>query len=269
MFWLSLDLDELSSLDRSVRWFGYNRRAIVSIHDADYAGCGTGSIREKLLHLLHYEGVAEQIDRIALITVPKVCGYVFNPLNVFLCYRPDGALAALVAEVHNTFGEAHDYVLLPENQAQSAGKPIRFLTPKLFYVSPFLSVAGEYEILLTEQQDSLSLQVNLQQDGRLVFSAAMCGQAAPLNSESLAATLRQLPLLAATVMLRIHAQALDLYMRKRLRVWSKSESGSKATIAPSHPGFWHRIRAKLISMASKSPTPTPPGIVHTSIEGRF
>ena len=108
---LCLDVDELPALDRQVFGFGHNRRAIVSIRDADYAGPGERPIRAKLIDLLGVHGITSLVARIELITLPRVLGYAFNPVSFFRCFSGDGNLAALVAEVHNTFGEKHYYVL--------------------------------------------------------------------------------------------------------------------------------------------------------------
>jgi DUF1365 family protein len=40
----------------------------------------------------------------------RVLGHVFNPLTVFWCHAADGTLAAVMAEVHNTYGERHVYL---------------------------------------------------------------------------------------------------------------------------------------------------------------
>ena len=66
----------------------------------------TGSIRDRVLVLLRRDGIQEPITRVTLLTMPRVFGYVFNPISLYRCYRSDGTLAAMVAEVHNTFGEA-------------------------------------------------------------------------------------------------------------------------------------------------------------------
>ena len=60
----------------------------------------------------------------------RVLGYVFNPLTVYWCHRADGTLAAVVAEVHNTYRQRHAY-LLPGAVSD---------VPKRFYVSPFYPV---------------------------------------------------------------------------------------------------------------------------------
>ena len=63
--------------------------------------------------------------------------YVFNPLSTHWCYRADGSLACIVAEVHNTYGQRHAYVLRPDEAGRAQAD-------KEFYVSPFFEVDGRY-----------------------------------------------------------------------------------------------------------------------------
>jgi len=251
MFWLYLDLDELVEIDRSVRWFGYNRRSLVSISDAHYAGAEPGTVRDKVVRRLQREGVSEPIARVVLVTLPKVCGYGFNPVSFFLCYLSDGALAAMVAEVRNTFGETHHYVLRPDDPGASQTDAIRFRVAKAFYVSPFLDVSGEYEVLLAERADEFSLTISLQQGGQLVFSATMSGRGADLTGRQLATELCRLPFSAATVMVRIHWQALQLYMLKRLPVFARAQATRGSTSVATRSNFWYWMRERFVRRASK------------------
>ncbi len=250
LMWLCIDIDELPLLDREVKCFGHNRRAPVSIRDADYCGNGVGSIREKIATLLTRSGVAESIGRIELITLPRVFGYAFNPVSFFRCYDPDGVLVTLVSEVHNTFGEAHHYVLRPVNPVTRPGESIRFSAPKTFFVSPFLQVNGEYEIVLTERGDFVSLAISLRQEQQLVLYAEMSGRGTPLTTRSLSASAIRLPWLVATVMLRITWQAFRLYLQKHIPVFAKPPPTNAATFRAGGASVWHRIRDYLVRLAS-------------------
>ncbi len=251
MFWLYLDLDELVAIDRRVRWFGYNRRSLVSISDLDYAGADRGTIRDKIVSRLQREGVSDLIARVALVTLPKVCGYVFNPVSFYLCYCSDGSVAAIVAEVKNTFGETHHYVLRPDQSGSHQTDVIRCRVAKVFYVSPFLDVSGEYEVLLVERGDDFSLTITLEQDGQLVFSAVMSGRGTELTGRKLAAALCRLPFSAATVMARIHWQALQLYVMKRLPVFARAPTTGGSRVAASRSSVWYWLRDCFVRRASK------------------
>ena len=64
----------------------------------------------------------------------RAWGYTFKPVSFWYCFRagpPGGALRAVVAEVNNTFGERHCYVL----DAPAWGQNV--VADKAFHVSPF------------------------------------------------------------------------------------------------------------------------------------
>ena len=66
---------------------------------------------------------------------PASLGHVFDPLTVFWCFDSGGDLACVVAEVHNTYGERHAYLLRPDHSGTAR-------TGKELYVSPFNDVSG-------------------------------------------------------------------------------------------------------------------------------
>ena len=69
----------------------------------------------------------------------RTLGYVFDPLTVYWCYAADGSLEGVLAEVHNTYGERHGYVV--EVDERGTGH-----ADKEFYVSPFFGVFGDYQL---------------------------------------------------------------------------------------------------------------------------
>jgi DUF1365 family protein len=251
MFWLALDLDELATLDREIRWFGHNRRAPVAILDKDYGGPGEGRIRDRIAARLREAGVDSGDESIMLLTVPRVFGYVFNPVSFYLCRDGDDSLAALVAEVRNPFGELHHYVARPQADRDDPGL-VRFTLPKSFYVSPFLDVDGAYELRMRLEGDRFDLQVELGTPRAIVFSAGMCGTGAALTSGSLRATLCRFPLFAGAIMLRIKWQAFRLYVGKRLPMYDKPGPDHPATTAPSRPSVWHRLRHELVRRSRRA-----------------
>ena len=42
--------------------------------------------------------------------MPRVMGYVFNPVSFWICRDKDKNIRAVICEVHNTFGEKHSYL---------------------------------------------------------------------------------------------------------------------------------------------------------------
>jgi DUF1365 family protein len=76
--------------------------------DRDFgAGDGT-ALRPWVEAQLAQAGLETRDIRISLLCYPRILGYAFNPLSVFYCRRVrDGALIAVLYEVHNTFRERH------------------------------------------------------------------------------------------------------------------------------------------------------------------
>lgn len=160
-YWL-VDVDRLPVPPAPWRWF-------ARFESRDHFTDPSRSIRENAVALLAEHGVRLDGGRILMLACPRGLGHVFNPLSIFWCYGDDDGLRAVIAEVHNTYGQRHAYVLTtdPAGRADVA---------KDFYVSPFLEVDGEYRILAPEPDDRLRVSITLHQEGRRVFTAWMTGE---------------------------------------------------------------------------------------------
>jgi len=117
--------------------------------------------------LLRASGVAA--DRVLMLTTGRTLGYVFNPISVFWAYDHTGARTAVVAEVHNTYGGRHAYLLRPDHDGYAE-------VDKALYVSPFYPADGRYQILVSEPGESISLRVTLRRHGDEPFVATLRGQ---------------------------------------------------------------------------------------------
>jgi hypothetical protein len=216
-----VDLEELDALDRRLWAFGHDRRALTTIRSRDHLGDPRRTIRENVDRYLSAHGIDLEGGRVSLLTNARVLGYVFNPLSIFYCHRPDGSLRCVVAEVHNTYGQRHCYLLEPgERGRASAGKE--------FYVSPFLTVDGSYEMTLAPPDERLSVQMSLRQAGERVFAASLTGKRRPITNGSVARMLVRHPLMTAKVTSLIHLQGVKLALRGVARV-----------PRPSHPPQEH------------------------------
>ena len=238
MWLMALDIDELPEVDRLVRGFGHNRARPVSLHDADYLGERHGSLRDKLQTHLREQGVGETPSRIELLTTPRVLGHAFNPVSFWVCYDDQGLDTAWVAEVNNTFGEGHTYVL-PRDRSRRGD---RLSADKVFHVSPFFDVSGRYEFTLRPPADALDVGIELYRDQR-ALTARLRGTARPLSSSALARTLAAYPFNAALTLPRILWQAGKLHFRRRLPVHTKPEPISARTYRSTRPPYLSEFRA--------------------------
>ena len=111
-----------------------NRSGMLSFYDVDH---GDGRRPEKggalawIEELLESENIQDAQGEIWLHTYARVLGYVFKPVSFWYCHRADNTLAAIVAEVHNTFGERHCY-LLPQPKFGQTELPKKYFTCRLF-----------------------------------------------------------------------------------------------------------------------------------------
>jgi uncharacterized protein len=197
-----------------------NRRAWVSFRDTDH-GDGRGDCLAWLMQLLQEAGVQDAHGAVWLHTLPRVFGLVFKPVSFWYALRIDGSLAAIVAEVNNTFGERHCYVLpAPQwGRTQEA--------QKVFHVSPFNPIDGHYRFRFFTCATHAPgatwrtvARVDLADAEGLRLSTSVSGALEPLTRAALRRALWAVPWLSLGVMVRIHAQALQLW-RKRVPFFRK------------------------------------------------
>ena len=135
---------------------------------------------------------------------PRVLGYVFNPLTVFYCLDAAGVVSQLVAEVRNTYGGRHRYLLRPDAEGTAH-------TDKAFYVSPFYPVDGTYQLRLPLPAERLLVQIRLQRPGERPFTAVLTG-ARRSGAPRLWTALRK-PQASRMVMLAIKRHGIALYLK--------------------------------------------------------
>ncbi|KDB54224.1 hypothetical protein X805_02060 [Sphaerotilus natans subsp. natans DSM 6575] len=185
-----------------------NRAARVSFHDCDHGDGGDDALAW-FERLLAAEGITDADGEIWLHTYPRVLGYAFKPVSFWYAHRADGALRAIVAEVNNTFGERHCYLL----DRPAWGRELR--ADKVFHVSPFCRVEGRYRFRFLRTPERTVVRIDHDDaDGRELISTSVSGHLEPLTAEALHRAWTAHPLLTLGVMARIHWQALQLWWRR-------------------------------------------------------
>ncbi len=235
-FFIGVDLEELEVLDQQRNFFGYNRFSLFSINDADYFPGKEGSLHEKVRRFLEKEGVNEGIERIELITVPRVLSKVFNPVSFYRCFNAAGEQQVAIAEVNNTFGETHLYLLHTPLQGGHS-QQLRYLHCKEFHVSPFNDMNGDYRFCFSKELKSLDIRINIERDGRTTFLSRIRGEGVPFSLKNVIRTLVAFPLAAHLAMPRIMWEAAKLRFRKDLKVYTKPIAQSDMTIRQVGPSY--------------------------------
>ncbi len=194
--WL-VDLDDLPRLPRGLGW-------LARFEARDHLGDPAGSLRANVDRYLAEHGVDLAGGRITMLANARSAGYVFNPLTVYWCHGPDGELRCVVAEVHNTYGERHRYLLRPDDDGHSQ-------VEKRFHVSPFYPVDGYYRLRLPEPGERLALDITLHRPGQRPFVASVRGQARPATARSLFALAVRDPLYTRRVRAAITGHGIALW----------------------------------------------------------
>lgn len=206
------DLDELPQLDRRSWLFGYNRPALVSFKDSDH-GDGTGApLRPQIEQALLDADIVPPGGPIRLLCMPRLLGYLFNPLSVYFCHKPDGSLGAVVHEVNNTFGGRHFYAL-PALVGRDGR--VRQHTAKDFKVSPLLPMDLDYQFQIEPPGAATRIHIGVQRQGAPVLTAWFAGQRETFSTMSLLRLTLTHPGMTLKVMAAIHWEAALTWLKLR------------------------------------------------------
>lgn len=251
IFMLAIDLDELPSLHRHLHLFSVNAPNLYAFRETDFlptpeplhnqspnptchlisdklASSATTpsppaapvlSLKARVLAFLSARGTdLGPGARIELVTLPRVFGYLFNPVSFYFCYDSTGTCVAAISEVTNTFREMKPYFLGPETfrpaaSATTAGA-FHLRTPKNFYVSPFSDVDVAFDFNLRPPAAQLSVQIDDYVGPDRTLTSTLTGPSRPLTDSTLAWFLLKYPLITLRIISLIHWHALLLWFKK-------------------------------------------------------
>lgn len=241
MAFFSLDIDRFNDCEGAERMFCHNRWGFYSIYDGDYLS-GQGTLRDKVERILVHQGVSKPPEQILLLTMPRLCGYVFNPVSFFVCLDAEGQIIAMLTQVNNTFGETHIYPLI----SKRSELPVSWRFPKKFFVSPFFDSEGEYEVTLHDIGRNLRVDVDLYRDGKRVFESTLLGEGVRFDASAVVKTALKYSFSQVLTMTRIHIQALFLYFRVGVCPFQKPRPTDVDTIR-SQQNWIHNVRLRLLA----------------------
>jgi len=234
VYYLALPLDQLGRLDDGWR-FGVNRRALVSFHERDH-GARDGSPLEPWIRGILAEHAAHvAITDITLITMPRIFGYVFNPVSFWLCFDASQQLRAVLAEVHNTFGEAHNYLIVHADGRAIAADDLLYAR-KIFHVSPFLPREGSYQFRFAYNPESMGVTINYYDaEGQLQLITMLSGQFNAFNRMNLRRAFWQHKLVTLKTISLIHYQAIKLIAKGVRYIVKPSQLVARLSVTQEAP----------------------------------
>jgi DUF1365 family protein len=204
LFFVKFPLSRIGELGNSV--FSFNRFNLFSFYDKDYLDGSKRALSVKIKEVLHPQGIKAE-GEIVLHTIPRLLGYGFNPVNFWYVYDLQGRLEAILSEVNNTFGDRHYYLLQNFDQYQ------KISSKKIFHVSPFFDIKGDYQFSFNPKSVVINYFDNLEQDYFFKSSIAETSNL-DYSTKNLLKMFFKYPLMSFMVMFRIHWQALILFLKK-------------------------------------------------------
>ncbi len=208
---LRIPLSRLDGL--RVPLLGVDRPGLFSLQSRDHGARNGAPLLPWIRDLLARHGLVEADGEVVLQTMPRMFGFLFNPVSFWFCHDRQGGLRAVLAEVSNTFGEHHNYLVAhPDHRPITAGDELTAC--KVFHVSPFFPVRGEYRFRFARQGGVVSTAIDYWEGGHCQLATRLSGREQPLSGRALLAWLGRLPLMSFGVVARIHWQALRLAVRR-------------------------------------------------------
>ncbi len=186
---------------------------LFSFYEKDHGERDGSSLDGWIRKILLTQNISHHVKEIFLMTHPRILGYAFNPVSFWFCLNDQEELIAVLAEVHNTFGENHNYLIFNRDHS-----PIKqdqwFDADKQFHVSPFFEVKGSYKFRFIFSQDKIAAWIDYLSNSKQksLLTNVVCKNI-NLNDSALLIRFFAIPLMTLKVIFLIHWQALKLLFK--------------------------------------------------------
>lgn len=218
VFYLLLDIEKISNLD--CKLLAINKFNLFSINTAEYCKINASNqnenpkqLIESAIDIIKNAGCSDFKGRILLLTHPKILNFGFNPVSFFFYLNQNNEVIAVLADVNNTFGENHFYLLFNDDFLP-IDKNNKFFTKKEFFVSPFFNREGDYLFNFDFSFDKIKITIDYFKDGKLQLNTGLVAKLQDLNDILLIKIIFKIPLMIFKVIFLIHYQAIKLLIKK-------------------------------------------------------
>lgn len=221
IYYLAIPLFQIDALNDGWR-FGVDRPGLMSFYRRDHGGHDGGNLDEWARRVLSDSNIPQADGEITLICMPRILGYVFNPVSFWLCRDRAGDLRAVLYEVRNTFRETHLYVCARLDRGVIDETDI-LCAEKTFHVSPFLNREGHYRFKVSAAFPALDIRIDyFDGAGRKQLVTSLFGRLEPATRAARRRAFWRYPLVTLQAIGLIHFQACKL-IYKGIRHRSKPD----------------------------------------------
>lgn len=200
-YFLKISLKELSTLKNL--FFSIDRFNLFSFNLRDHGYRDGRSLQLFAQEKLRDAGKSAEFDDIVIHTMPRILGHVFNPVSFWYIMKNDH-VKYILAEVNNTFGETHSYILDPLEPAGA----------KKMQVSPFNRIEGEYEFSFFSEQTMEKIDIRYSLADQQVILASVYGKPEEWSAAAFLKLFLTNPVQNFLTLILIHFEALRLYLKK-------------------------------------------------------
>lgn len=238
VFSLKIDIDHIEATAHKLRWLSFNRFNLLSLYTCDHGSRDGRPWRAWFDEFMITYGLKQPAKRVELLCLPRVLGVSFNPLSMWFAYDVEDRLIAVIAEVSNTFGQWHHYVLCHQGNPLDSVNTVHnsaslaAQADKAFHVSPFIDMAQRYhfrfkapkkhyQMHISEWEIPInaSLKVTESETKKTgapalpLLIATQSGIYQPLNNSNLLKQFLRLPWQSLKVISMIHWWALKIWLK--------------------------------------------------------
>lgn len=212
IFQILIDLEgELFGL----KYFSKNRFNLFSFYDKDHGpvqGDNKQILSNRIRIFLDNNNIENHDCKIYLMAMPRVLGFVFNPISIYFVEDSLGEIRAILYEVNNTFGDRHTYIIKTKENM------IMHEAQKRLHVSPFMDTKGmEYSFKLHLPDEKFQLSINLNKvenwEKTKYLFANFKANALKFDDNELLKLFFKLPFMTLKVVFGIHWEALKIIFK--------------------------------------------------------
>ncbi|MGB1226494.1 MAG: DUF1365 domain-containing protein [Poseidonibacter sp.] len=204
-FMLDIDMNSYEKLDN--KYFSKNSFNLFSFNTKDHFG-KSDDFKENIKEILNKYSI-EATQKMRFITLPRILGYVFNPISVLILFEKD-IPTYMIAEVHNYNGGR---VIYPVKLESNDNKHYKGTGLKDMYVSPFFQRDGRYDFSLTYEANQFSLGINLFEKDEKMLNSTFVGKPRVFNEVNVVSLFFSHTLLTVWVVTRTLWQSLKLKLK--------------------------------------------------------